>query len=70
MVSKLVFLALFSCGVVQAASLTARLDKSAITLGEPVRLTVEARNLSLDALDLTPITSSFDVAARTLSRGQ
>jgi len=69
MVSKLLFLALLSCGVVQAASLTARLDKSAITLGEPVRLTIEARNLSLDALDLTPITSSFDVAARTLSRG-
>lgn len=66
---KLLFLALFCCGVVQAASLSARLDKSAITLGEPVRLTIEARNLSLDALDISPITSSFDVAARTLSRG-
>ncbi|MDP1863895.1 MAG: hypothetical protein Q8K52_08320 [Thiobacillus sp.] len=69
MVSKLLFLALFSCGAVQAASLTARLDKPAITLGEPVRLTIEARSLSLDTLDITPITSSFDVAARTLSRG-
>lgn len=69
MVSKLLFLVLFSCGMVHAASLTARLDKSAITLGEPVRLTIEARSLSLDALDITPITSSFDVAARTLSRG-
>ncbi len=69
MVRKLLFLALLVNGMVHAASFTARLDKSAITLGEPVSLTLEAKGLSLDELDITPITSHFDVAARTLSRG-
>ena len=69
MVRKLLFLALLANGMVHAASFTARLDKSAVTLGEPVSLTLEAKGLSLDELDITPITSHFDVAARTLSRG-
>ncbi|MBT9589964.1 MAG: BatD family protein [Thiobacillus sp.] len=69
MVSKLLFLAVLANGMAHAASFTARLDKPAITLGEPVSLTLEAKGLSLDELDITPITSHFDVAARTLSRG-
>ncbi|HEY9098175.1 MAG TPA: hypothetical protein VIN38_04820 [Thiobacillus sp.] len=69
MVRKLLFLALLANGMAHAASFTARLDKPAITLGEPVSLTLEAKGLSLDELDITPITLHFDVAARTLSRG-
>lgn len=69
MVSKLLVLALLASGMVDAASFNARLDKPAITLGEPVSLSLEARGLSLDELDITPLTSRFDVAARTLSRG-
>ena len=38
MVRKLVFMALLANGMVHAASLTAQLDKSAITLGEPCLL--------------------------------
>ncbi len=69
MVRKLLFLALLANGMAHAASFTARLDKPAITLGEPVSLTLESKGLSLDDLDITPITSHFYVAARTLSRG-
>ena len=69
MVRKLLFLALLANGVAHAASLTAQLDKPAITLGEPVNLTLRASGLTLDVLDITPLTASFDVFARTLSRG-
>ena len=69
MVKSLLFMALLANGVVHAASLTAQLDKPAITLGEPVNLTLRASGLSLDALDITPLTANFDVFARTLSRG-
>lgn len=74
MVRKLLFLALLSNVMAHAASLTAQLDKTAVTLGESVSLTLQAKGLSLDALglntlDITPITANFDVSARTLSRG-
>lgn len=69
MVRKLLFLALLASGMVHAASLTAQLDKSAITLGEPVSLSIQAKGLSLDMLDITPLTANFDVSSRTLSRG-
>ena len=69
MVKKLLFMALLANGVAHAATLTAQLDQSAITLGEPVSLSIRANGLSLDALDITPITANFDVYARTLSRG-
>jgi len=68
MVRKLLFMALLANGMVHAASLTARLDKSAITLGEPVSLSIQAKGLSLDMLDITPLTANFDVSSRTLSR--
>ncbi|MDP2266937.1 MAG: hypothetical protein Q8J70_10335 [Thiobacillus sp.] len=69
MVRKLLFMALLANGMAHAASLTAQLDKSAITLGEPVSLSIQAKGLSLDMLDITPLTASFDVSSRTLSRG-
>jgi len=69
MVKKLLFMALLANGLVHAASLTAQLDKPAIALGEPVSLTLQANGLSLDEVDITPLTASFDVFARTLSRG-
>jgi hypothetical protein len=52
-----------------AASLTAQLDRSAVALGEPLSLTVQARGLDLDALDLAPLDARFEVFARTRSRG-
>ena len=69
MVRKLLVMALLASGMVHAASLTAQLDKSAITLGEPVILSIQAKGLSLDTLDITPLTANFDVSSRTLSRG-
>lgn len=69
MVRKLLLMALLASGMVHAASLTAQLDKSAITLGEPVSLSIQAKGLSLDMLDITPLTANFDVSSRTLSRG-
>lgn len=74
MVKRRLFLTLLSVGAVQAGaahavSFTAQLDKPAIALGEAVSLSLEARGLSLDELDITPIASRFDVFSRTLSRG-
>lgn len=51
-----------------AAALEARLDRPASLLGEAVSLTVEARGLELDGLDLTPLETEFEIFARTLSR--
>ena len=51
-----------------AAALEARLDRSASLLGESVSLTIEARGLELDYLDLTPLETGFEIFARTLSR--
>lgn len=51
-----------------AAALEARLDRSASLLGEAVSLTIEARGLELDQLDLTPLETGFEIFARTLSR--
>ena len=69
MVKALLLMALLACNAASAASLTAQVDKSAVALGEPVSLSVQARGLSLDTLDLTPLLARFDVFARTLSRG-
>lgn len=60
---------LLAASAAHAATLTARLDRTAVALGEPVSLTVQARGLNLDALDLAPLGASFDVFARTLSSG-
>lgn len=51
-----------------AAALEARLDRPASLLGEAVNLTVEARGLELDGLDLTALDAEFEIFARTLSR--
>jgi hypothetical protein len=69
MVKTLMLMVLLLSGAVDAAPLTAQLDKTTATLGEPVSLTIQASGLSLDALDLTPLTAQFEVFARTLSRG-
>ena len=49
-------------------TLTAQLDRTTVALGEPVSLTVQARGLNLDALDVGPLGARFDVSGRTLSR--
>ena len=60
-------------GGAHAAALEARLDRSASLLGEAVSLTIEARGIEqngidLDALDLAPLEAEFEIFARTLSR--
>ena len=69
MVKSLVLMALLAGSAAQAASLTAQLDRAAVALGEPLSLTLEARGLDLDALDLAPLEARFEVFARTRSRG-
>lgn len=65
-----VLMLLLMAGAAHAASLTARLDRTVVALGEPVNLTVQARGLNLDALDLAPLGATFDVYARTRSSGE
>lgn len=60
---------LLGCSAAHAASLSAQLDRATAALGEPLSLTVEARSLDLDALDLTPLDAHFEIFARTRSRG-
>jgi len=60
---------MLAASAAHAASLTAQLDRRAVALGEPVSLTVQARALNLDALDLAPLGATFDVYARTRSGG-
>lgn len=62
-------LLLLAAGAAHAASLTAQLDRTAVALGEPVSLTVQARGLNLDALDLASLDATFEVFARTRSGG-
>lgn len=69
MVNALMLMAVLVGGSVHASSLTAQLDRSSVALGEPLSLTVEARGLDLDTLDLAPLDSRFDVFTRTRSRG-
>lgn len=69
MVKTLILMALLAGSASHAASLTAQLDRSAVALGEPLSLTVQARGLDLDALDLVPLDARFEVFARTRSRG-
>lgn len=69
MVKTLIWMALLAGSAAHAASLTAQLDRSAVALGEPLNLTVQARGLDLDALDLAPLDARFEVFARTRSRG-
>jgi len=64
-----VLILLLAASAAHAASLTAQLDRTAVALGEPVSLTVQARDLNLDALDLAPLRAKFDVYARTRSGG-
>jgi hypothetical protein len=68
MVKALLLIALLVNGTANAAALIAQLDKTESALGEPVSLTIQARGLSLDTLDITPLVASFEVFARTLSR--
>ncbi len=68
MVKALLLIALLLTSTAQAASLSAQLDKTDGALGEPISLTVQARGLSLDTLDVTPLGANFEVFARTLSR--
>lgn len=65
-----VLMLLLMASAVHAASLTARLDRTVVALGEPVNLTVRARGLNLDALDPAPLGATFDVYARTRSSGE
>jgi hypothetical protein len=69
MVKTLLLFCLLAGGLANAASLSAQLDRTTVALGEPVSLTVQARGLSLDALDAGPLGARFDVSGRTLSRG-
>lgn len=69
MVKRFVLMALLAGSAAHAASLTAQLDRPAVALGEPLSLTVEARGLDLDALDLAPLDARFEVFARTRNRG-
>ncbi|MHB1144268.1 MAG: BatD family protein [Thiobacillus sp.] len=69
MVKTLMVMAVLMGNAVQAASLTAHLDKTRAALGEPLSLTVQASGLDLDALDLTPLEAGFELFARTRSRG-
>lgn len=69
MVKTLLLLSLLAGGPANAASLTARLDRTTVALGEPVSLTVQARGLSLDAFDAGLLGARFDVSGRTLRRG-
>jgi len=66
---KTLLLGLLAVGAASAASLTAQLDRTTVALGEPASLTVQAHGLNLDALDVTPLTATFDVFERTQSRG-
>lgn len=68
----LLLVAAWSGGALSAA-LEARLDRSASLLGESVSLTIEARGfepdvIDLDAIDLAPLETEFEIFARTLSR--
>ena len=69
MVKTLLLFSLLAGGLANAASLSAQLDRTTVALGEPVSLTVQARGLNLDALDVGPLGARFDVSGRTLSRG-
>ncbi len=74
MVRTALFLSLLAAGLAHAASLTARLDKTTAALGEAVTLTVEARGVEPDALDLGAIElgalrERFELKSQTLSRG-
>jgi hypothetical protein len=69
MVRAFVLVAWLAGGAAHAASLSAQLDRSAVALGEPLSLTVQARGLDLDALDLAPLDARFEVFARTRNRG-
>lgn len=69
MVKTLLLISLLAGGLADAASLTARLDRSSVALGEPVSLTLQAQGLSLEALDVAPLGANFEVFGRTLSRG-
>jgi hypothetical protein len=68
MVKHIMLVAWLAGGAAHAASLSAQLDRSAVALGEPLSLTVQARGLDLDALDLAPLDARFEVFARTRSR--
>lgn len=57
-------------GTAHAAALTVHLDRTTVALGEPVVLTVQAQGLALDAFDAGPLGADFDVAGRTLNRGE
>jgi hypothetical protein len=69
MVRLLVAYVLLACGVTHAAALTARLDKSAVALGEAISLTLQSRESPLDTLDTAPLDDAFEVFARTRSQG-
>lgn len=74
MVRTALFLSLLVAGFADAASLSARLDKSTAALGEAITLTVEARGVELDALDLGALElgtlgERFELKGQTLSRG-
>ena len=74
MVRTVLFLSLLAAGLADAASLGARLDRTTAALGEAVTLTVEARGVEPDALDLGAIEfgalgERFELKGQTLSRG-
>lgn len=70
MVKSLLVMILLSAGGVDAASLSAQLDRSTVALGEPLTLSVQAQGMSLDALDVAPLMADFEVFSRTLSRSK
>lgn len=69
MVKPILFAAWLASSAAGAASLRAAVEPSTVALGEPLSLTLTATGVSLDRLDITPLTRQFDVSSRTLSRG-
>ena len=60
---------LLVCGMAHPAALTARLDRSAVALGEAVTLTLQSRATSLDTLETAGLDDAFEVFSRTRSQG-
>ena len=69
MVRLLIVWTLLACGVAHAAALTARLDKSAVALGEAITLTLQSRETPLDTLDTALLDDAFEVFSRMRSQG-
>lgn len=66
----LALLLCLSAAGIQAASIRLQLDHASIALGEPLQLSLSqaAATSGLDSLDTTPLSTDFEILARTLNR--